>query len=100
MDQHTITKRATETIRRVDDPLRKFFDKCTKTKDFDFGCNVQQAQRFAQAVEAYSEDDLPWRLTKRDEYGLRRLSDSIRVGGFIAIMAIMAIVRALTREKW
>jgi hypothetical protein len=34
------------------DPLRRFFDKCSKTKDFKFDV-VEQAQRFAQAVEAY-----------------------------------------------
>lgn len=78
------------------DPLRRFFDKCSKTKDFQFDV-VEQAQRFAQAVEAYSEDDLPWRLTKRDEYGLKRLTESVHIGG---VNAIIAIARALTQPKW
>ena len=43
--------------------LNRLFDKCTKTKAFDFR-GVQQALMFARSVEAYSEDDLPWRLTK------------------------------------
>ena len=52
-----------DVVSFVDSFLNRLFDKCTKTRDFDFR-GVQQALMFAQSVEAYSEDDLPWRLTK------------------------------------
>ena len=81
---------------RAEDALRKLFDKATKTKDFDFS-TLQLAQRFAQGVEAYVEDDLPWRLTKRDEYGVKRLIEAVQVGG---VDAAMSIVRAITHPKW
>ena len=64
----------------ANDPLRRFFDKCTKTRDFRFE-NRAQAIRFAEALEAYADDDLPWRLARRGEYGVQRMGQALQQGG-------------------
>ena len=54
-----------------------------RTKDFAFkGPHAaQDAERFAEAMETYSDDDLPWRLTRRDEHGRKRMLDAAQTGG-------------------
>jgi len=59
--------------------------------------SLKQAQRFAQGAEAYIVDDLPWCLTKLDEYRVKRLIEAVCVGG---VDAAIPIVRAITDPKW
>jgi hypothetical protein len=50
--------------------------------------------RFAQAIESYDEDDLPWRLTGRREHGLRRIMEVTQLGG---VNATLLMLRTLTQ---
>ena len=82
-------QRAAETHRRL-------FDKATKTRDFTFK-GERDAERFADAMEAYHDQDLPWRLTNRSEYGTRHMVEAAQTGG---VNATMAMVRALMSPNW
>lgn len=84
---------------RRDGLHRPFFDKAMKTKDFAFKGPraAQDAERFAEAMETYSDDDLPWRLVRRDEYGMKRMLDAAQSS---SVNGCMAMVRALADPKW
>jgi len=78
------------------DQSRRLFDKFTKDKVIRIA-DVTQARKFAEAVEEYSEGDLPWRLTRRDECGLRRIKEAIMIGG---VGAALCIIRALAKKEY
>ena len=78
-------------VPKADDVNRPFFDKAVKTETFTFK-TVEAAERFAEALETYADGDLPWRLTRRDEYGLKRMVDAAQTAG---ADATMVMVRAL-----
>jgi len=80
----------------VEDPLRRFFNKVTLDGAFCFD-TAQSAARFGESLESYSNDDLPWRLTRTDQHGVRRLAEAAAVGG---VTATIAIVRALVRPQY
>jgi len=75
-------------VPKADDVNRPFFDKAVKTETFTFK-NVEAAERFAEALETYADGDLPWRLTRRDEYGLKRMVDAAQTAGADATMAMV-----------
>jgi hypothetical protein len=84
------------TVPKVEERQRRFFDKAVKTENFTFR-GEPDAERFAEALEGYSENDLPWRLTRRDEYGLKRMVEAAQTAG---VNASMTIVRSLMRPVW
>jgi hypothetical protein len=53
--------------------------------------------RFAEALEQYREDDLPWRLTNPEEHGLLRLREAAVLGEIRTAVRILAVV---TDERW
>jgi hypothetical protein len=83
-------------VPKADDVNRPFFDKAVKTETFTFK-NVEAAERFAEALETYADGDLPWRLTRLDEYGLKRMVDAAQMAG---ADATMAMVRALMQPQY
>jgi hypothetical protein len=83
-------------VPKADDVNRPFFDKAVKTETFTFK-NVEAAERFAEALETYADGDLPWRLTRLDEYGLKRMVDAAQIAG---ADATMAMVRALMQPQY
>ena len=82
-------------VPKADDVNRRFFDKAVKTETFTF--KTVEAERFAEALETYADGDLPWRLTRRDEYGLKRMVDAAQTAG---ADATMVMVRALMQPKY
>jgi hypothetical protein len=83
-------------VPKADDVNRPFFDKAVKTETFIFK-NLEAAERFAEALETYADGDLPWRLTRLDEYGLKRMVDAAQIAGDDATMAM---VRALMQPQY
>ena len=83
-------------VPKAEERQRRFFDKAVKTANFTFK-NERDAERFAEAVENYGENDLPWRLSRRDEYGLKRMIDAAQTAG---VNATMAMVRSLMVSKF
>jgi hypothetical protein len=83
-------------VPKADDVNRPFFDKAMKTETFTFK-TVEAAERFAEALYTYADGDLPWRLTKRDEYGLKRMVDAAQTAG---ADATMVMVRALMQPQY
>ena len=84
-------------VPKADDVNRPFFDKAVKTETFTFK-TVEAAERFAEALETYADGDLPWRLTRLDEYGLKRMVDAAQTAG--GADATMAMVRALMQPQY
>lgn len=81
---------------RKSDPLRRFFDRCTKGADFSFR-DLGSVERFANAVAAYTDDDLPWRLTRTDECGMRRVKEAIQMH---AGAVLLTFIDVFMKQQW
>lgn len=78
------------------DPLGSFFSRLIRSAQAGIQ-DAQQAARFADALEQYQDDDLPWRLTNLDEHGLLRLREAAVLGEIRTLTRILAVVIA---ERW
>lgn len=81
---------------RPNDPGRRFFDHFMRNTSRSLG-DARQAKRFAGCLETYSDGDLPWRLTRRGEQGLKLTVEAVRIGG---PEAAIAIARALLQPQY
>ena len=59
--------------------------------------NSRDAERFADAMATFYNDDLLWRLTRRDSYGLQRLREAVQIDGFDTAIKI---IQVLMNGRW
>jgi len=81
---------------RPDDPLRRFFDKLTHDGNAQLS-DPRHAERYAAAAKAYADDDLIFRLTRRDEHGLQRLREVVQLG---AAPTAITMIQVLMHARW